>query len=762
MAAIANGAAAEDLFADQTAAQELDAESVRLMRHGLINVIGPLLSGVAGVVVIPVMLHGLGPDLYGLWIVCFSVVAWCAAVADMGLSWTVIREVGGAGARKASIETTARLVATAANCYLAIALAGALIISVLSLPIVHLLTASKAVKGSLPVVLLFIGAGFAGNQMLYFELSLLRGMRRFDLSNLLSTLSAFVSAVAIIGVIWLGGGLASVAVAHAFSAAIAAFAAYQTVIRVEPRYRQWACGFDWSLLRTRLRFSLMSQAMVWVNTVLWEGPPMLIGLMLGAAAVVPYHLGRRFPMAVGWLSWTAGSVAMPAASEHEQAGDAARLSRAFQSSTRWVIVSTMPLFVVLWIIGPNLLRVWLGTVPPESTAVLRLLTVAVILDAVSAAANGVLLGCGAAGVVLAIVSIQTVAAALLAFGLLARFGVCGVAWALVLAMPMGAFGLLSRAGRTCGFPLKNLPNLLAGFWVPIAVCAAAAELIIYVLQPAGWLSLGLTAAASGLVYAFVFYLYGARREERVLVEEVIESMRTGGVRTCRALSKLGRGLGFHLHRYPRLAALADVIRDPCADPSYFEREFALRPDPWNYLSSPGEIKRHQIAAELLDAVRKDRRFDRALEIGCAEGVFTEILAARCDSLLAVDFSPLALERARQRTAWKAGVSFAQWDLRRDAVPGYFDLIVAMDVLSVIRRPGILRTVFEKLIGAMRPGDLLLAGDFRYDPVFEVSWLGKFLLRGGKRVIDALACDPRLEAVQEAGTGTHVFALLRRR
>src|SRR5581483_2261655 len=110
-------------------------------------------------------------------------------------------------------------------------------------------------------------------------------------------------------------------------------------------------------------------------------------------------------------------------------------------------VSTMPLFVVLWIIGPNLLRVWLGAVPPESTAVLRLLTAAVILDAVSAAANGVLLGCGAAGVVLAIVSIQTVAAALLAFGLLARFGVFGVAWALVLAMPVGAFGLLYRAGR---------------------------------------------------------------------------------------------------------------------------------------------------------------------------------------------------------------------------------------------------------------------------------------------------------------------------
>ena len=44
----------------------------------------------------------------------------------------------------------------------------------------------------------------------------------------------------------------------------------------------------------------------------------------------------------------------------------------------------------------------------------------------------------------------------------------------------------------------------------------------------------------------------------------------------------------------------------------------------------------------------DRRFGRALEVGCSIGVLTELLAARCDALLAVDVSVRAVERARAR------------------------------------------------------------------------------------------------------------------
>ena len=110
-------------------------------------------------------------------------------------------------------------------------------------------------------------------------------------------------------------------------------------------------------------------------------------------------------------------------------------------------------------------------------------------------------------------------------------------------------------------------------------------------------------------------------------------------------------------------------------------EFAA-PDPWGYATSEVEQEcfRHQVS--VLDRDRNGRRFGDSCEIGCAEGFFTELLADRCESLLALELSGEALARARQRRNWDDRVRFAQWDLRTDPVPGQFDLIVLAGVLSI--------------------------------------------------------------------------------
>lgn len=227
------------------------------------------------------------------------------------------------------------------------------------------------------------------------------------------------------------------------------------------------------------------------------------------------------------------------------------------------------------------------------------------------------------------------------------------------------------------------------------------------------------------------------------------------------LRGLARAAGVRSDRFVLVGALADWARDPLESASAFEGTFASRTDPWDYLTNPGEHQRHQLALRLLDEARGGRRLERALEIGCAEGVFTELLAPRCASLLAVDYSSVALERARKRLAGSESLMFQRWDLRRDPIPGHFDLIVAMDVLTCIRRPARLRMAYAKLVSGMRPGGLLLAGDFRYDRRFESSWWRKRLLHGGKWVIEALAAHPGLTTVKKAATETHVFALLRK-
>ena len=224
-----------------------------------------------------------------------------------------------------------------------------------------------------------------------------------------------------------------------------------------------------------------------------------------------------------------------------------------------------------------------------------------------------------------------------------------------------------------------------------------------------------------------------------------------------------RGIGLSRERLPLVFALLDAAFDPLRDPQTFDRFYREQPDPWKYASDIGEGDRYRLATALLDGLLADRRcFESVVEIGCSEGAFTEVLAPRTQALLAVDFSTVALGRARQRRRWGPGAKFDRYDLRLDPPLGSFELVVVMDVLSSFRRPGALRNARDKLASCVRPGGYLLVTDHRQHPVFESAWWARRLIRGGQQVVSAFAQHPALTQLDGCRTDTHVLALFTRR
>lgn len=111
------------------------------------------------------------------------------------------------------------------------------------------------------------------------------------------------------------------------------------------------------------------------------------------------------------------------------------------------------------------------------------------------------------------------------------------------------------------------------------------------------------------------------------------------------------------------------------DIPYFE-QFYAQPDPWGLAGSANEDTKYALTLELCG----EGPFERALEIGCGEGLFTTQLAPRCESLLAVDISSRAVERARERCADFPQVACEARTLPAAYPEGLFDLVVASDVL----------------------------------------------------------------------------------
>jgi SAM-dependent methyltransferase len=119
-----------------------------------------------------------------------------------------------------------------------------------------------------------------------------------------------------------------------------------------------------------------------------------------------------------------------------------------------------------------------------------------------------------------------------------------------------------------------------------------------------------------------------------------------------------------------------------------ERFYAGEHDPFGFDSNPYEAAKFD---DLLGVIGAGP-FERALEVGCSIGSFTERLAPRCGELLATDVSRIAVERAQRRLAAHPNVRVERRTLPREMPDGPFDLIVCSDVLYYLPARRLRRTL----------------------------------------------------------------------
>lgn len=142
-----------------------------------------------------------------------------------------------------------------------------------------------------------------------------------------------------------------------------------------------------------------------------------------------------------------------------------------------------------------------------------------------------------------------------------------------------------------------------------------------------------------------------------------------------------------------------------AKPDWWDRVFETE-DPFLFDSNPREALKFERTLELCGP----GPFERALEIGCAEGAFTVRLASRCRRLDAVDISPVAVSRAAERTSAFPGVCCRTCQLPTSIEPEAFDLIVASDVLYYLSFEDLV-TSLSTLQAALAPGGALVLAHY---------------------------------------------------
>jgi hypothetical protein len=109
--------------------------------------------------------------------------------------------------------------------------------------------------------------------------------------------------------------------------------------------------------------------------------------------------------------------------------------------------------------------------------------------------------------------------------------------------------------------------------------------------------------------------------------------------------------------------------------SYFDEMYEGDTDPWDFESSTYEQRKYALTMASLPRMR----YGSAFEPGCSIGVLTEMLAARCDRLVASDIVTAALTRARQRVDALSHVAVEQRAIPEDWPKETFDLVVLSEI-----------------------------------------------------------------------------------
>jgi SAM-dependent methyltransferase len=166
------------------------------------------------------------------------------------------------------------------------------------------------------------------------------------------------------------------------------------------------------------------------------------------------------------------------------------------------------------------------------------------------------------------------------------------------------------------------------------------------------------------------------------------------------------------------------------DADYFRDCYAAAADPWGLAERWYEARKYALAVAMLPR----EHYGAVFEPGCSIGVLTAALAPRCDTLLACDVVPHAVDAARARTAGRPGVRVERRAVPDEWPPGSFDLIVLSELLYYFDDAG-LGQVLGASIGSLRPGGQVLAVHWRH-PAPDHP-------RSGDEVHDDLAKHPGL-------------------
>ena len=450
---------------------------IRALKNVASNWAGLAVNIAVGFFLSPFILHHLGDEAFGLWVLIFSLTGYYG-IFDFGIRSSLVRYVSKFHATSDK-DQLARLVNTSLFTYSCLALALMVPTVLGSYYVDRLFHIPARFLKDAHILFLMVGYSLALGFPLGISGGILEGLQKFYVMNWTNIVATLVRAALIIYVLRHGFGLLSVALITVSVPLIAA------AVRGVIAHRLLAIPYRWKYVDRESFLQVINYGSVTFMIIValqlrFKTDAIIIGSFLSAAAITYFSIGARLVDYAGQVVSSLANIFTPMSSHFHATGDYAQLRKVFVAGNRACALVMFPMVVVLVVMGKSVIEAWVGPRYVSSYVVLLILLIPSALYEAQSTSNRILFGMSLHKTLAYIVLMEGMANVILSVALVRPLGIVGDAIGTAIPLLCTALFFLPRhVCRQLGISVRKF--LLEAYFYPVVLCVPM-TLVLVLMQ----------------------------------------------------------------------------------------------------------------------------------------------------------------------------------------------------------------------------------------------------------------------------------------
>ncbi len=492
--------------------------NTRQILRNIASSYGRMIVGmVTGVVLTPFILSKLGLEALGLLALTTSVASYFS-LTDLGVTNAAVRYISHYRALK-DWPNLNKTIGSTAFCYLGMAtfsLVAAINIAVFA---PSLFPQSESNIGTLRLLILNVGLVSVAGFISVLPIQCVIAAQRQDVLNLWSTAIQVLTALLTVLGLMLGAGILLLAGLQLLNGVLNGAVGYALSRRYLPQAR-FSPRWDREQGKLLSSFAGLATLIALASRIIYNTDALVITTLMSFAAAGSYSLALKAVEIMRGLVGAAAGVLGTFVSEQNALGNQNSLGLIWSQGTKCSLLITLPVSGVLIFLGPQLLRVWLGTTraTPAMALAMGWLAIGQVFDLAQSTAYQVLMNSGKHKVLALLMICEAGANLILSIILIHFLGIVGVA--IGTSIPLVVRSLIFYPWympRVTGLPLRDyvresvLPALCAS--LPAILLAAVCKYGHFSVSLGSLPALGLGIAIVTIASAYVLCLNGKQKSK---------------------------------------------------------------------------------------------------------------------------------------------------------------------------------------------------------------------------------------------------------